>query len=374
MAVTLISAANLIAELRVQISDIEAKAAAFRFRVTDTAVTRALLTITTTKFQTTITGGSTANLNIDLVTGSPAVPITILQLVQQIQSVGGYEVDLDTNGEWLHAANDLRLTPSNGISIGQTDYLVQNHAFSDAELTLIINRAARDHNPAYSSSTTPEAEAGLVLLLAHASVIRILMSDTAKFYAIEGTLSAVDKGQRTAQYATVLQLLEDTYERRVKRLGVKPDLDPDGESESGVVVVGQIRRSNYRYHVRTPLSGNIGPKSPDNFVASTTHGAVVDPETEVVLTWDRIHETNFNHVVIVRQTADDAKLLDNLRLALDTFSGDDDFDVVVTLYDPAQYWYKDEGLVSGTDYSYRLYVVDRNGEWAASAVQTVTTD
>lgn len=362
MAQTLpvISLASLRDELRVQISDKEAKSPAFRIRVTDTEVTSALLTITGTQFQTNLTGGSTADLDIDLVPAGQA--IDILTLVNAIETVPGYEVRLDPEGMWTHEADDLRQTPATGIEIGQQDYLVQHHAFSDTELNAIINRAAQSHSPVYTSSTVPDREAYLVMMLSHITICRLLMHDNARFYAIEGDLTTTDKGVRVRHYRDLITSLRDEYDKLVARLGFKPEDDVDGDDETGVVVVGQLRRRSHRLAARVPFQNNTIPHPISGLAVSKTNGAVTDPTTQLWLEWDRIREANFSHVTILRQEGGNDKLLDNMRVAIDTFSGETDFEVVTTVYDPARTWYLDENLTTATTYHYRIYIVDQNGE------------
>lgn len=369
---TLIALTSLRTRLRRAIHDTEAKSPGFRIRVSDTEVTSCLLSISGTAFKTTITGGSTADLNIAFVVSG--TPITIRELVEQIEAVNGYEVELDPAGMWEHAANDLRQTPSTGIDIAQSDYLVQHHAFADDELDDILDDAAHSHSPNYDKSSVPAREARLVVMLAHINVCEIMIHDNARFYAIEGAVSSVDKGERVDHYKMLRAELRAEYDSLTKRLPFKPEADLDGEAETGVVQVGQLRRTRHAYAARVPFPANRPPKVPDNFSVSADAGLVSDPTTELYLSWDRIvREINFAYVLIARHEGDGSKLLDNPYNMRDLYDGDSDFSIVASIYNVARNWYADTDLTSGTAYNYRLYVFDRNGEWSASPVVEATT-
>lgn len=366
---TYITFANLLADLRVMIQDVEARVIAFRFRTTDPEVTALTLTITATTLTTTPVGGTVAALNITL-TGK-----TIRSLVDAILAVDGYTADVTPQASWEHAATDLRLTPAGGLDIGQGDFDVQHHAFSDAELTRILSRAIITHNPGFGDNTVPAREAEPVLLLAHISICKLLVHENAKFYAIEGQVSTGNKGERVAHYLSLADHLRDEYDRIVDRLGLRPDTDLDGDSESGVIHVGTLRRVSHRYSgARVPFGANTKPETPNGFAGNVTDDSLEDSSTETYLYWDRLRQRNISHVVIARQTAGTNMLLANYRAMLSRFSEDDDFAVAATIYDARKTWFKDTELTAATAYSYRLYVIDRNGEWACSDVVTVTTD
>lgn len=360
---------NLRSELRLRISDVNATLEAFRLRCTDPAATLVRLVITATTLTTTVTGGSATGLSITL-TGK-----TVRQVVDEIQAVAHYTVSLNPAASAEHSATDLRLTPATGVSIGNTDFTVQTHAFSDTELDTILANAAQTHSPSFTTATVPSKESGLVLLLAHILVCHIMAHDNSRFYPVSGVIADADKGARVKRYLDVAKELRTEYDAQVDRLGLKPTDDTDGDDETGVVEVGTLRRNNLRLGARVPFSSNTRPRAITGLAVSKTAGPVEDPSTELFLSWDRIREPNFSRVVVLRQTSGSDKLLDNLDVALRNYNGDADFIVRTTIYNPATNYFHDTELTASTAYHYRVYTVDRNGEATpAPAAVTVTTD
>lgn len=369
---TLIALSALRTRLRRAVHDTEAKTPGFRIRVTDTEVTSCSLVVSAEKFTTTIIGGSTADLDIDLI--NQGTPVTIRELVEQIESVNGYEVELDPAGMWEHPSSDLRQTPSTGIEIAQSDYLIQHHAFADDELDDILDDGAASHSPNYDKSSVPAREARLVVMLSHINVCEIMIHDNARFYAIEGAVASVDKGARVDHYKTLSMSLRAEYDALTKRLPFKPESDLDGEAETGAIQVGVLRRTRHVVAARVPFSANRPPKVPDDFMVSSDDTLVSDDTTELFLTWHRIvREINFAYVLIVRHEGDGSKLLDNPYHMRDLYDGDSDFSIVASIFNVARNWYLDEGLTTGTGYAYRMYLFDRNGEWSASSIVEGTT-
>lgn len=361
--------ASLRSELRLRISDVAATLEAFRLRCTDPAAKTVRLTITATMLTTTVTGGSAAGLSITL-TGK-----TVRQVVDEIQAVALYSVSLSPAASAEHSATDFRLTPATGVSIGNADYTVQTHAFSDTELDTVLENAAKTHSPSFTASTVPEKESGLVLLLAHILVCHIMAHDNSRFYPIAGVIGDADKGSRVKRYLDVARALREEYDTQVERLGIKPTDDEDGDDETGVIEVGTLRRNNLRIGARVPLYANTKPRAVTGLAVSKTAGPVEDPSTELFLSWDRTREPNFSRIVVLRQTDGSDKLLDVLDVALRNYNGDADFLVRTTIYNSATNYFHDTGLEAATEYNYRVYTVDRNGEATPSAsAVTETTD
>lgn len=365
---TYIAFATLLSDLRVNIHDVDAKSASFRFRTTNGEVTSLVLSISATTLAAVATGGSQANLSVTL-TGK-----TARQVVSEINAVAGYQADLDPQASWEHDATDFRQTPSGGINIAQQDFVIQHHAFSDAELTRILTRAMHTHNPGFTTSTIPEREAEAVLLLAHIMVCKVFVHENAKFYAIEGQVASGNKGERVDHYLRLASAMRNEYDAIVDRLGLRPDTDLDGDSESGAIHVGSMRRARPRYGgARIPVGMNTRPQTPNGFAVSNTSVLVEDDTDEMHLTWERIRSNAFSHVIIVRQKTASTMLVDNYRAMVDRFSGEADFAIVCTLYDVRKTWFTDSGLDAATTYYYRLFVFDRNGEWACSSIVSAAT-
>lgn len=385
---------GLVSRLRSRIKDERYKSAAFSISVSGTGIADALVEITGRRLITTITGGSTSSLNLDL---SDTKYATVGRLAREIDRVGGYEVRIDDDAEHGHPSDDIEILPPTEIT---NDAVILNtRLFADQELLEELDDAAKRHNPGYMGTTVPAEEEVLVLQLAHASILRIQAADASKRKGLDETVESL---------ITLSSAFEKAYKDDYKRLmRVIPSPVESATQRNllgrGDVVIGSLYRKSPRNGYMTPLSASLGPD--DAVLLDPEFGDVED--NNVKLRWLRNKEAQFYTYELWRDTQPHVERSRLLVLISDgnilpaTFE-ENEFDrpttsrlvfrsfgpnstresraftafveafgqLVTNFIDRGELG---DGLESEFDYYYRLYIVNVNGDSTASRVIKVRT-
>jgi hypothetical protein len=331
----------------------------------DPAATVAIVEVTDSHFITTITGGATLAVDLDLT--DPAYD-TIEKLVNFLAARTAtkiYRALMASNGEPTHASTDLAIIPP-------TDFLrrsvqLKSRRWSDAELTNMLNVAitklSRDVGVEYSLTTVPSAIKDLLFLLGNVEMYWDQINNVSKR---QGT------DLRVEDFRTLHQALLDEYGRSLAAyksslpipvVTLTPEqLDDMG---SGEIIVGTQIRRNLRTGRWTPSSA-VGSPAAEQIEAVFIGGA------KIQLSWTRSRHANFHHYEIWRGTTADVSNISEVVRPLGSVQAQG---VKIRLeYDIERTLWIDGGsspLPPGA-YFYKLYVFNHNGEFAGSQVASAT--
>jgi len=277
----------LVAQLRRRIKDERVTYTAFSLACVDQAATDCLVSISSYRLSTTVINGRKAPaINVDL---TDFQYDTIKKLTEYLQSLGGYQVNLEQGFNPDHPSRDLQAVGSMSI-VGQA-VPFRHHIFSDDELRDILVEACRRHNLSYSPETLPENEHGFVLTLASAIVQRELAKDAAKRRNLETTVD-----QLLAIAAQEEQSYKDDIRRQQRAIPVAKV--PEDDTGTGDVMVGGLWRRSMRTGFNAPMASAMEPTPP----------VLVQPDprdiedTKVTLRWKRNHDLQFYSFELWRDT------------------------------------------------------------------------
>lgn len=348
------STTSLIQELRSRVKDSRSLVRAFGVSVTDALSSEASLEVSGGYLRVTVVGGAAGSLNVSL--SDPRYD-TLGRLARSIQGTAGYAVSIDSEMDEDFSALSL-------ADVGPVDCLrrqmdLTHKLFSDQFLGDIIRRATLLHNPSFPNpDSLPAGEEELVILMSHAMLARHLAS---------GAVRRRNMDMSTDQLLTLAKSLDDAYKTNYARLARSIQSPREAASDlmrEGDVVVGRFNRKRRGSVGRTSI-GNIPPETP----------ILVEPlqldveDTRTFIGWQRSSESNFSRYEMWRSTESDVNKGRPPAQAT-TYS---------TLGQPGSRdvlgatggWF--ECLEPSTTYFFRLYVIDRNGEYSGSQTVQVTT-
>lgn len=281
--------ADLVTALRSRIADERPAVAAFSLTVKGTCK-GALLEIPNGILTVTVEQGSgIKSISLDL--NDPRYN-TVGRLMNALSRITGYDVTPDVSYVPEHPSIDIRVDGLPDIS-GGTSYTFKHRVFSDTELMQILDTALQTHNPNYTSlASVPKSEHPYVLMKATAQAYRMVAADSAKRRGLD------------ADAKTFLALatdMEEQYARDKKsmeRVIPAPKAD-ESKIGSGDAVQGTFVRRSLRAGYTSPYRDALPPTPPD----------LLDPadddveDVQVRLRWSQNREQSFSYYEVWRDTS-----------------------------------------------------------------------
>lgn len=347
------STTSLVQELRSRVKDTRTTVRAFGVSVTDPAATVATLEISGGYFRVTVVGGTTSSLNLPLADGSYE---SMGKLVRAISSMAGYVVSPDTDMD--QSFETLSIVDLGPVSCLRRQADVAHKLFSDVWLSDIVRRAVLKHNPSIPNpDALPVGEEELVLTLAQAMLMRHLATDSVRRRGLSMT---------TDELLKVAQALDDDYSVTYKRLARA--IQSPREASSNIMREGDIVVAKISRRLRNGRVKSIGSIPPETPVIIEPDDSDVE-DTRVYLSWERSADDNFYYYEMWR--GPDAGVERNregyTRMQYTPLGSPGSRDALATTGG----WFC--GLEPDSEYYFRLYVVDRNGEYSGSTVTQVYT-
>lgn len=391
---------DLVSALRGKLSDDRATVAAFALAVTANAKS-ALLEITNNHFIITVEQGE----NVSSIRFNLADPryATVGKLFDQLSKQRGYQVVADQHMHSDHPSGDLRVDGMQQIA-PKGSYTPKHYLWSDTELSEFVVEAAALHNPNYTTvSQVPKNEHPFVLMKAAANAYRSLAADAARRKGLETDASVLLRlaSDLEAQYRADLE--------RLRRVVPVPKAD-ESKMGFGDVVNGTLVHRSLR-------SGYTSPARP---AGASQPPRLYDPadddveDTIIRLRWAQAREQRFSYFELWRDTQPKVDRCLNGRLEVQgdaaaslaassqyskagtskqVFGMFSNGNSISPVFDGFFFWtaaeqagaspsmatFIDGASSAGdpiepdTDYYYRLYAVDWNGEILPSEVKKVHT-
>lgn len=402
---------DLISVLRGKLSDDRASATAFSLAVTANAKS-ALLEIANGFFIVNVEQGERVDsLRFNL---SDPRYSTVGKLYDALSHARGYSLKADETMRSDHASDDIVIAGIIDISNGKTA-TIGHRLWSDQELRAFLQEAASLHNPNYTGVTNiPTNEQPFVVMKAQAAAYRALAADSARRKGLDTD---------AATLLTLASDLERQYEKDLTRLHRVIPVAKADESKMGVgdVVVGTLVKSSLR-------AGYVSPHRPAGNQQPPT---LLDPadddieDTLARLRWSQIREQRFAYVELWRDTQPKVERCISGKLNLAASGGTPAMSagtqyskpgtskqvlgvhsgayITSPVFDGFFFWTAAElagasvtmstfidgyipatpaggtmvalgdPLEPDTDYYYRLYIIDKNGEILPSEVKKVRT-
>lgn len=389
---------SLVDKLRNRIKDERYKISAFSIGIADSAVTSAILEVNHSRFILTTVGGTIPGIDLDL---SDDRYDTIGLLSGALMAITGLAISVSEDIEHDHLSNDLLPVPVLEI-VGKTASMF-HRLFSDDELSSFLQEAAKRHNPGYDVLDVPVEEEGLVLTLAQSAILRHQAIDAAKRRGLSEDVSALLR---------VADSLEDVYTRdseRLRRIIPSPVLTAAQQNRirEGDLVMGQLVRRSPRNGYMTPMAASLPPDAA--VLLDPNPGDVEDIDARI--RWMRNTETDFYSYELWRDTRPEVERSRQVVLFADRNLDPSDLDkskfdrpttskLVFRSFGPNSTRenrafsafiesfgqlvtavidrdYRDSsdyvGLEPDSEYFYRLYVVNINGDAVASNILRIRT-
>jgi len=389
---------TLVSKLRNRIKDERYKISAFSIGITDTGVSSAIIEVNRSRFILTITGGTAPSIDFDL---SDDRYETVGQLIAALQAIDGYNVEPNEDAENDHLSSDLMPIPA--YELVNKVAAMFHRLFSDEELTSFLAEAAKRHNPNYDVLSVPPEEEMLVLTLAQAAVLRHQAIDAAKRRGLS---------EDVATLLSVADSLETVYEKdsaRLQRVIPSPVLSAAQQNviREGDLVMGTLVRKSPRNGYMTPMAASLPPDAA--VLLDPAPGDIEDINARI--RWMRNTEHDFYSYELWRDTKPNVERsrqsvlfndrnIDPSDLSTSKYDRPTTSKLVFRSFGPNSTRenrafsafiesfgqlvnavidrdYKDDsenvGLEPETEYFYRLYVVNVNGDAVASNVLRIKT-
>lgn len=279
---------DLVSSLRSKLSDDRASTAAFSIAVTATAKS-ALLEISNGFLTVTIESGqSVDSLRFNL--NEPRYS-TIGRLFSQLTKSRGYQVTADTHMHSDHLSIDLRVDGMQEIA-EKKSYTLRHHIWSEQELASFVQEAMFLHNPNYVNlSAVPKNEHPFVIMKAQAAAYRALAADSARRKGLETDAETL---------LSLAQDLERQYRddrQRLARVVPVPKAD-ESKMGTGDTVVGSLVRRSLR-------AGYTAPHRPAGNTQPPHLYDTADDDVEDVIArirWSQAREARFVYYELWRDT------------------------------------------------------------------------
>jgi hypothetical protein len=243
---------DLISKLRSRLSDLRTGVTAFTLTVTGscryayTAIENGYLTVTLEQPQ----GISPVRFAL-----SDTRINTVGRLIQTLDALEGYTLVADTAVVTGHPSTDLAVDGIPDAHAGPVPF--RHHIFSDEELSDLLTEAITLHNPNYTSiATVPKSEWPYVLMKGQAAAYRVLAADTAK-------RKGLDTDAHT--YLSLAHDMEEQYSRdhrRQERILPAPKAD-ESKMGAGDVVNGMMFRRSLRAGYNASYRNSLPPQPPN---------------------------------------------------------------------------------------------------------------
>jgi hypothetical protein len=279
---------DLVAKLRSRLSDDRVSVAAFSLTVsaeTKSAyleINNGILTITYEQSQ------KLRPVRLDL-----SIPSynTVGRLIKYFMEADGYSVVPDINHLPNHPSIDLQVGGIPDISNKNAETL-RHHIFSEEELLDLLSEAITLHNPNYTNiAAVPKAEYPYVIMKAQAHAYRVMAADSAK-------RRGMDTDAHT--FITLAKDMEEQYSRDHRRQErVIPAAKAD-ESKMGAgdVVNGMLFRRNLRAGYNSAYRTSLPPTPPNLYDASDDDVE----DVQVRVRWSQNREQFFSYYEVWRDT------------------------------------------------------------------------
>lgn len=329
----------LLSQLRKLINDERYHHTAFRLRCDAGDATAATVEVTTNNFLvTTVTGGATTPLSLDLTSSSYN---RLHKLIYAINQVDGYDAVIDIDASETHLTADIHKILPTDIYDEACD--LGTRLFPDEELIEILEDAVNRHNAAYTLNSIPDTERYHVLRLARIEVLRVQAHDAIKRRGLDIEVEDLRKLANDLERAYLQDL------QRERDFGGGSTGDVSGEDIS----VAYMQRMSLRTGEMVPGAHNAYPSIP------VLNAIINEGSGELYLTWDRNRDLDFECYKLYRHTTPDVSK--DYDPSTEVFSKTDQR--VVS--------YTDTVTASGT-YYYKLYVKDLRDEYSASLISWIT--
>lgn len=388
---------SLVSDLRERIQDTRPAVKSFTLAVTSrVSGARALLR---TGFLSVIVEGGSGIQSIKWDLSDPSLN-TAGRLLSALNAAPGYQAtpgelfNPDVPSEELSAGGayvEIGRVGSSAATAGGTPTTwgspaalqVSHRLFSDAALQRILEVAAREHNPHYTLAIVPPAEQGLVLTRAEAAVFRELAAWAARAKQLE-----MDAGVLLSQAQDRdRKYLTDVNGRLARTLpSAKAD---DNRLGTGDVTQGVILRAGLRSYGSVPYGSSLPANPPLLFEPADDDVE----DTRVRVRWERSTEARFAFYELWRDTQANVERASPAEEGLAASSsvcvfgvraagGGPSFGTSADAFSATGRLasFVDEGpgasappLEPETEYYYRLFAFNRNGEATPSRVIRVRT-
>lgn len=293
---------DLVSAFRSRIADDRNSVTAFSLSATGECK-EAVVEITNGFLVVSVQGGSSvAALRLDL--SSPAYS-TVGRLVAALRAARGYTVSAEGSYVAEHPSTDLVVEGVPDIA-RQGSATFRHRMFSDGELLRMLNEAIALHNPSYSGpANVPRSEHPYVLLKAAAVAYRAIAADTAKRKSLD------------ADANTFLSLAKDAEEQYRADIDRNHRIVPVAKADeskmgSGDIVVGTMYRRSLRSGTLSHFRDAPAPQAPDLYDAADNDVE----DTQVRLRWSQAKDEHFSHFEVWRGTTGDIERSVGGRLGL----------------------------------------------------------
>ena len=388
---------GLVGKLRSRIKDERYKTAAFTLTVSDTGVSSAIVEVTPQRFIVTLVGGTAPSLDLSLEDDRYE---TVGRLARAIDAVDGYDARLDEDVENEHSSQDMAPIPPTEMVANTVPF--HTRLFSDQELSEFLAEAVSRHNPSYTLASLPAEEVVFVLQLAQAVILRVQASDAAK---------RKNLGQSVEDLLSLASSYEEAYNADVtrnQRVIASPTLSHSQQNimREGDVVLGALYRKSPRNGYMTPMAHALPPEAA--VLLEPMPGDVEDDNA--ALRWLRNTQSEFYTYELWRDTVPEVtrsrqiilfseRDIDPVDLRTSKFDRPTTSKLVFRSFGPNatretkaftayveafgqlvnQFIDRNEqgdgniGLEPESEYFYRLYIVNVNGDATQSNVMRIRT-
>lgn len=396
---------NLLAALRSRVADDRAIVSAFVLSATGECKS-AVVELVNGVLIINVEGGQT----VQRITWNFADPkySTVGRLLAELQKARGYTVLPDQNCVIDHPSSDLVIAGMPDIS-NKGSATFRHRIWSDTELMSFLHQAATLHNPNYSGiNVVPRTEHPYVLMRAAALAYRVLAADTVRRRHLDAD------SDRLINLAKDLEQQYQTDTRSMHRVIPSPKAD-ESKMGTGDVVVGTLVRESLRTGLQGPVRNALPPTAPRLYDAQDDDVE----DTTIRLRWSQDRDDSHSHYEVWRDTGPRVerslagRLSDAFTMSLPAQSQVSRAGTAKQvlgaglaaspIYDGFFFWTASEAnatslvnstfidgqlennvgpvgasalgepLEPETDYYYRIYVVNKNGEYAFSEVKRYRT-
>ncbi len=279
---------DLVSKLRTRLNDNRASVLAFTLSVTGTC-TKALLEIGQGLLVITVSGGE-AMRSIELQLSDPQYA-TVQRLVNALSRYPWLNVEQAETIDNDAPSIELRVDGFPDISSGKSA-VVKSRLWSNGQIEAFLQDGLQLHNPNYTIVSAPKAEYPYILLKANAAALRSLAGDTARRKGLD------------ADADTLLSLAQDLdkqydsdFERMRRVIPVaKADMSNVG---TGDAIQGTLVRKSYRGWGREPVRAAIPPYPPTLFPP----GPNDVEDTRVRLSWSQSRDPYYRTYELWRDTS-----------------------------------------------------------------------
>lgn len=281
----------LVQALREELQDNDYMRFAFRVALSDSNIRSAAAEIRNGQLRITVVGGSSGDLNFNLVgVGLDTLDglYRAMEADQRLCLTADHEMDTG------HESNDLRIKGHGTLQKGGIE--LYHRRWSDAELIRILDRASRRHNVNYNVAVVPVEEHVFVVTLASAAACRAMSQDGVKrrglSFEVQNCIDMADSYER--QY-------RDDRSRQNRAIPVAKI--KDSEIETGDIVQGTFFRQSLRRGHMMPVGSATSPEVPELFVG----GEEDVQDTQIRIRWRRVQDVHFYAMELWRDTVPDVR-------------------------------------------------------------------